>query len=104
MIKRFEVVFRPEARSDMDVFYFSILDLSKSFVTADRYIDRLGARCEKIGDAPFGGRVFGSSELNLRLVPFERSAVIIYRVEQGRIIIERVFSGRSDYLKHFDDT
>lgn len=102
MIKRFEVVFRPEARSDMDALYFSILEISRSFVVADRYIDRLGARCEKIGDAPFGGRSFGPVDMNLRLVPFERSAVIVYRVELGKIIIERVFSGRSNYLKHFD--
>ena len=103
MIKRVPVVYRPEARSDLRHFYYSILSISQSFETADRYIDRLQDRCERVGDAPLGGRAFGPREKGFRLVPFERSAIIVYRVVAGKVIIHNIFSGRSDYARLLAD-
>ena len=98
-MKRFEVEYRPEARSDIDKLYFSVLFISHSLQTADLYFNRLYERCESIGDAPHGGKRCGPPSFALRMVPFERSAVILYRVGPRLVEITRIFSSRSDYLK-----
>ena len=46
---------------------------------------------------PRGGRPRDDLEPGLRTVPFERSAVIAYRVESDSVLILNVFYGRRDY-------
>lgn len=102
-MKRFEVEYRPEARSDIDRLYFSVLFISHSLQTADQYFNRLYERCESIGSAPHGGKRCGPTRLALRMVPFERSAIILYRVGNELVEVTRIFSSRSDYLKVLAD-
>jgi toxin ParE1/3/4 len=98
-MKSLRVTFRPEAQADIQNLLLSIFSVSQNFETTSRYIARLTGRCETIGDAPNGGRRCGPPHLQLRLVPFEQSAIIVYRLEPDRVRIVRIFSSRSDYLK-----
>ncbi len=61
------------------------------------FVGRIRRQCEKIGDAPNG---FPSREdlgPGIRIAPFERSAVIAYRVVDSTVEIVNVFYGGRDY-------
>jgi toxin ParE1/3/4 len=70
---------------------------SGSALVALRYVDRIQARCEKIGDAPRGGRPRDDLMPGLRTVPFEQSAVIAYVIEDNKVRITNVFYGGRDF-------
>lgn len=94
---RLKVFYRPEAVADLEEVFRFILRASQSPAVAAAFVRRIRERCEKIGDAPRGGRPRGDLHSGLRTVPFEKSAVIAYRVEIDRVRIINVFYGRQDY-------
>ncbi|WP_407518682.1 type II toxin-antitoxin system RelE/ParE family toxin [Methylobacterium oryzisoli] len=96
-MKRLEVAFRAEADDDLSQIYLWVYEASRSPQVAERFLDRLIGRCERIGDAPLGGRRRDDLEPGLRTVPFERTAVIAYRVEGDRVLITNVFYGGRDF-------
>lgn len=53
-------------------------------------------RCDRIGDAPHGGRPRDDLEPGLRSGPFEPSAVIADRVDSDRVRITHGFYGGRD--------
>jgi toxin ParE1/3/4 len=60
-------------------------------------VERIRTRCEKIGNAPHGGRQRDDLAPGLRLVPFEHSAVIAYVVEDAQVRVTNIFYGGRDY-------
>jgi toxin ParE1/3/4 len=96
-MKRYGVDYLPHALEDMTSIFLYVLDISQNSTTAERYVDRIYARCEKIGDAPFGGVPREDLGAGIRMVAFERRAVILYRVEDEIVLITNVFSGGRDY-------
>lgn len=96
-MKRFPVEYREQAVSDIEDIFAYVLERSADLVTAMRYTDRIYARCESIGDAPFGGVSRPDLGKGIRMVPFERSAVILYIVENETVCIIDVFAGGRDY-------
>jgi toxin ParE1/3/4 len=102
-----EVRYRPEALDDLaDIFAF-VLKLSQNVATAKGYVQRIKARCESIGNAPEGGRPRDDLETGLRTVPFEKRAVIAYKVERDCVRISNIFYGGRDYealYRDVDDT
>jgi toxin ParE1/3/4 len=95
-MRRLKVQFRPEAVADLDEIFNAVLRISKNPITAERLIGRILARCGRIGNAPHGGRPRDDLEPGLRTVPFERRAVIAYRVTSV-VEITNVFYGGRDY-------
>lgn len=103
-MRRAKVRFRPEALNDLrDIFTF-VLSLSQSSVTARRYVGRIRARCETIGDAPYGGVSREDLAPGLRMVPFEHSAVVLYLVDAGDVVITNIFYGRRNYAALFNSS
>jgi toxin ParE1/3/4 len=96
-MKRLEVRFRPEATNDLSAIFLYVLELSRSQKTSRGFVRRIRERCERIGDAPFGGRARDDLETGLRTVPFEKSAVIAYKVDSECIKIINIFYGGRDY-------
>lgn len=96
-MKRLKVEISPEADYDLARIYLGVYETSRNPLVADRFLDRLIGRCERIGDAPHGGRPRDDLEPGLRTVPFEHSAVIAYRIEADRVLITNVFYGGRDY-------
>lgn len=96
-MKRYSIDYLPHALEDMTSIFLYILEISQNSITAERYVDRIYARCEKIGDAPFGGISREDLGAGIRMVAFERRAVILYRVEEELVLIANVFSGGRDY-------
>ncbi|MDE3759799.1 type II toxin-antitoxin system RelE/ParE family toxin [Sinorhizobium meliloti] len=96
-MKRFEVVYRPEAIADIDSVFLYILEASRNASVAAAYTDRVLERCERIGDAPRGGVAREDLGPGIRMVPFEKSAVILYRTEGETVVVVNIFYGRRDY-------
>jgi toxin ParE1/3/4 len=96
VVRRLPVRFRREARADLADIFDVVLRASRDDITAERFTRRIIARCRRIGDAPFGGRLRDDLIPNLRTVPFEGSAVIAYRVEPDCVRITNIFYGGRD--------
>jgi toxin ParE1/3/4 len=60
-------------------------------------VTRIIERCQRIGIVPHGGRSRDDLAAGLRTVPFERRAVIDYRVTDEIVEITNVFYGGRDY-------
>ena len=95
-MRRLEVVYRPAALADLQDIYRIVFRFSESHRTAAGFVERIMARARRIGDAPLGGRSRDDLAAGLRTIPFERTAVIAYRVLE-RVEITNVFYGRRDY-------
>ena len=93
---RAKVVYRPEANADVQRILTVVTERSGSAIVARRFVDRILAHCEKIGDAPHGGRPRDDLAPGLRTVPFERVAVIFYCLTDV-VVISNVFYGGRDY-------
>ena len=94
---RLELRYRPAALADLEDILRTVWRVSASPAVARRYIERIRERCRRITLAPQGGRPRDDLGSGLRSVPFERRAVIIYRVLGEAVEIVNVFHGRRDY-------
>ncbi|MFY9627610.1 MAG: type II toxin-antitoxin system RelE/ParE family toxin [Methylocystis sp.] len=96
-MRRLEVRYRPEALDDLLWIYRFIHRAAGSPASADRYVTRIRDKCRRIGDVPYGGRARDDLAPGLRTTPFEKSAVIAYKVEADCVRITNVFYGGRDY-------
>ncbi|MGX5805106.1 type II toxin-antitoxin system RelE/ParE family toxin [Bradyrhizobium sp. Arg314] len=95
-MRRVKVTYRPQAISDLQGIYRIIAEASQSDVVASGFVQRIMARCRKIGDVPNGGRPRDDLEPGLRTVSFERTALIAYRVADTAEVTNIFYGGR-DY-------
>ena len=96
-MKRYEVRLLPSALADIESIYLYVLEQSQNAAVAAGFTDRIVERVERIGDAPRGGAPRPDLGDGIRLVPFERSAVIVYRVIDETVEVVNVFYGGRDY-------
>ena len=96
-MKRLPVEYRPEALADLETIFLYVLEISQNFTTASSFTDRIFERCERIGDAPWGGVSRADLGRDIRLIPFEKRAAILYRVIGDRVEIVNVFYRGRDY-------
>lgn len=96
-VKRYKVRYREEASGDILEIYRCVYEVSLDPVTAQRFTGRLMTACERIGEAPFGGRPRDDLFPGLRTVPFEKRAVIAYLVGEDTVDVTNVFYGGRDY-------
>jgi toxin ParE1/3/4 len=94
---RFELRYRPAALADLEDIFRGVLRVSASPVVARRYVERIRARCRRILPVPLAGRPRDDLAPGLRTVPFERRAVIVYRVSGAVVEITNIFHGGRDY-------
>ncbi len=96
-MKRIPVKLRPAAVEDLIQIADFISDKSGMPGIALGFVRRIRQRCQSVGDAPNGGAPRPDLGEGIRLVPFEKSAVILYRVVDGTVEITNVFYGGRDY-------
>lgn len=65
--------------------------------TARAYVRRIEDRCQRLADAPHGGRLRSDLAGGLRIVPFEHSAIICYVVKDNTVWITNIFRRGRDY-------
>lgn len=56
MIRRLDVEYRQSARDDLDGIFRFIVENGASIEVALNFVLRIEDRCQKVGDAPRGGR------------------------------------------------
>lgn len=100
-MKRYEVRLLPLALADIESIYLYVLEQSLNAAVAAGFTDRIVERIERIGDAPRGGAPRPDLGDGIRLVPFERSAVIVYRVNDETVEVVNVFYGGRDFESIF---
>jgi toxin ParE1/3/4 len=96
-VRRLRVHYSPAAVDDIDNIFYLLRRLGAEQITAQRFVTRIRDRCRRIGNTPHGGRPRDDLQQGLRTVPFERRAVIAYRVERDCVRILNVFYGGRDY-------
>jgi toxin ParE1/3/4 len=96
-MRQLVVRYRPQATDDILDIAAYVLDRSQNIASAHAYIDRLYARCERIGHAPLAGAAREDLGLGFRMAVFERRIVILYRLEDDSVWITNVISGGRDY-------
>lgn len=74
---------------------------------AKSFSRELRARCAKIGVLPLAARKVSGTRHDLRIVPY-RSYIIIYRIAESRVTVERIWHGSRDISKllalHFSES
>lgn len=95
-MKRFEISFRPLAESDLFGLYNYIAAASGP-ETAGNYIDRIEEACLALSTFPVRGTKRDDIRKGLRVVGFERRAVVVFQVLKSQVIIVRILYGGQDY-------
>lgn len=96
-MRHLPVFMREEAIADLEEVYDFIVSSGGPPEVAFGFVQRIRARCEKIGLVPEGGVARPDLGEGIRLVPFEKSAVLAYRIHDEAIEIVNVFYGGRDY-------
>lgn len=102
-MRRLEVELSEQAIADLEAIFIFIFDRTRSARVADGFVNRIEARCMKIGEVPHGGRARDDLAPGTRTVPFERTALIAYRIEDERVVITNVFYRGRDAEAAFSD-
>jgi toxin ParE1/3/4 len=95
---RLELRYRPAALADLEDIFRAVRRVSGSPAVARRTLPRTHPRTvPPHHTGAHGGRPRDDLGPGLRSVPFERRAVIIYRVLGEAVEIVNIFHGRRDY-------
>ena len=95
-MKTYEVRFLPKAESDLFGLY-DYISAESGPIAAGAYLDRIEEACQRLAHFPHRGRVRNDLRAGLRIVGFERRAVIAFVVEGSEVVIARVLYGGRDY-------
>lgn len=96
-MKHLPVLLTEPAITDINGISDYIEEATGSTRVALRYVERINERCRSIGNAPRGGRLRDDLMPGLRSVPFERTAIICYMIEEHCVLITNVFHGGRDF-------
>lgn len=91
------VVFREAALADIEEIVRYLRDQGANPGTAHSFVDRIKARCQRIGRVPEGNPARPDLGPGFRLAPFEHSAVIVYRLTDDTVEILRIYYGGRNY-------
>ena len=97
-MKRFTVVFGPEAEDDLAALYDYIAEQG-SPVVAGRYTEAIVAYCESLATFPHRGTKRDDVRPGLRVTNYKRRAVIAFEVDDAArtVAVLGVFYGGRDY-------
>ena len=96
-MKRLHVRIRAQANQDIKDIFDWIASESGHSQTAEKFIDRIYDACETLGEFPLKGRARGDLQHGVRTLPFERIAVITYRVLLDEVEVLNIFYGGRDW-------
>lgn len=93
---KYQVRFRPRAESDLFDLYRYIASASGR-AAAGGYIDRIEAACLSLEAFPERGTRRDDIRPGLRVMGFERRAVIVFWISDDEVVVARIFYGGRDY-------
>lgn len=94
------VTWHPNAQSDLYQMYDWIVDRAGPEI-AISYTRRIQERCRSLADFPHRGTPREDLGLALRSITFQRRVVIVYRVEQDRVLVLRLIRAARDIPAQF---
>ncbi|MCC7016392.1 MAG: type II toxin-antitoxin system RelE/ParE family toxin [Rhodospirillales bacterium] len=97
-MKKYEIVFRPQAEADLFALYDYIAGNSGRAV-AGGYIDRIEAACRGLETFPKRGTRRDDIRPGLRTMGFERRATIVFQVLKAGVVVVRILFGGRDFAR-----
>lgn len=91
-MKERAVIIAPEAKADLIALYDGIASAAHP-KTAHGYIDRIEAFCQGMRIASERGTRRDDVCPNLRIVTFEQRVTVAFTVDEGSVVILRLFHG-----------
>ncbi len=95
-MKQRVVIFAPEAETDLNNLYDYIVARAGE-TTALKYTSRIEEYCKGLDLASERGTLRDDIRQGLRIVGFERRLVVAFAVEEGQVMILRLFSGGQNW-------
>lgn len=96
-MKRLTVRLRASAIQDLkDIYGWIASELAYPQI-AEKFVDRIFDRCESLGEFPMKGRARDDLQPGIRILPFERTAIIAYRILADAVEVIAIFYGGRDY-------
>lgn len=99
---RYELIFSPEAREDLDGI-FNYIRQSASDAVAARYIERIDAYCQSLGDFPVRGSRRDDLLPGMRLVAFDRRLSIGFQIVDRSVVFLRFLYGGRQFGSSAED-
>ncbi len=96
-MKRPPVRLRASAIQDIKDIYDWIASESGYPQIAEKFVDRIFDRCESLDAFPMKGRARDDLQPGVRILPFERTAIIAYRILVDTVEVINIFYGGRDY-------
>jgi toxin ParE1/3/4 len=96
-VTRWVLNYRHSALDDLQSIFIWIEDTSGETQIAERFVERIKKRCEQLIDFPEMGPARDDLFVGLRMLTFEKSAVIFYRIGKDEVDILNVFYRVRDF-------
>ena len=96
-MRRLHVRLRAQAHQDIKDIFDWIASESGHPPTAEKFIGRIYDACETLREFPLKGRARDDLQQGVRTLPFERIAVITYRVLPDEVEVLNIFYGGRDW-------
>jgi plasmid stabilization system protein ParE len=93
------VAFSPEAQRDLDELFEWLADVA-SVEVASRYVGRIRRSCESLATFPERGTLRSDIRPGIRVIGFERRAVVTFYVRDRTVMIARVLYGGRNIEDH----
>ena len=99
---KFQVVYSKIAIRDMDRVWSEVFEASKSYDVTRAYLDDLMNKIEAKAESPESGSplYYEDSFTGYYYVVF-KSYMAFYRVDEGKLFVDRVLFRKSDYMRLF---
>jgi plasmid stabilization system protein ParE len=101
-LKRYIVVFAPEARAQLLELYRRIA-FNASPAIAARYTDALVSQCEALAEFPERGTPRDDIRPGLRITHYRRRTVVAFAVDADEVAIIGLFHGGQHYARVLGD-
>ena len=97
---KYSVVYSKVAIRDLDRVWNEVLETSKDYETAEKYIDGLMDKVEALTEYPRSGipLYYEDAFIGYYYVVFKKYAAF-YRIEDNAVLVDRVLFTTSDYKK-----
>ena len=96
-MKRWPVVFRPDAETDLFDIYQYIAKARGNINIAFEFTERLRSACMKLEHFPERGTKRDEVISGLRILTHERKTVIAYFITADTVVISNIFHGGRDW-------
>ena len=100
---KYPIMYSPAAVRDLGRTWSEVSDASKSIDIADRYVEELMEAVKKKEEFPASGSPLYYEDLftGYYYVVFKAN-IAFYRIDGGRVLVDRVLYSKSEYLRKLD--